>query len=130
MALALVLQGSAGCALAPVHCASGTQRMLDDRLFFGTAERSGSVTPAEWDRFLNDVVTARFPQGLTTWAAAGQWRGENGIPVREATHVVDILHPADAASRRAIGEIAAIYRSRFEQEAVLRVTVPVCAAFE
>jgi hypothetical protein len=38
--------------------------------------------------------------------------------------VIEILHPHDARTDRAIEEIAAAYRTRFHQTSVLRVRVP------
>ena len=120
----------AGCASSgPAGCPGGAQRQVRDELYFGTATPDGTVSAAEWDAFLRDTVTPRFPDGLTVHAAAGQWRGADGVIVREASYVLEVMHADDAATERAIGEIAAAYKSRFRQEAVMRVTSPACVAF-
>ena len=44
-----------------------------DTLYFGTGKPDGSVvTAAEWQQFLHDEVTPRFP-GFTHWEAHGSW---------------------------------------------------------
>jgi hypothetical protein len=39
--------------------------------------------------------------------------------------VIEVVHPRDPRHDRALREIADAYRTRFRQEAVLRVTAPV-----
>jgi hypothetical protein len=39
-----------------------------------------------------------------------------------------VAHPADPAGARAVDEIAARYKARFDQEAVLRLATPACMA--
>jgi hypothetical protein len=98
--------------------------MVSDRLFFGRdIPDGGTVSDADWASFLEEVVTPRFPQGLTVWRADGQWLDEEGRAVQEPVLVVEVLHPPGAVHDRAVSEIADEYRLRFRQEAVLRVTV-------
>ena len=100
--------------------------MISDRLFFGRdIPGGGTVSDANWAGFLEEVVSPRFPQGLTVWRADGQWLDEDGRTVSEAVFVVEVLHPPGAEHDRALAEIADEYRRRFRQEAVLRVTVEV-----
>jgi hypothetical protein len=99
-------------------------RHVADRLFLGREIPGGGVvSEAEWDAFLDEVVTPRFPEGLTVWRADGQWLDAQGLTVQEPVMVIEVLHPADAEADAAIAEIANEYRRRFRQEAVLRVTV-------
>lgn len=99
-------------------------------MYFGTAMPGGTVSEDAWAAFLRDSATPRFPQGLTVWRAAGQWRapGPEGIG-REAAYVLSIVHGDDDASNAAVRAIAAEYKARFSQEAVLRTRSAVCAAF-
>ena len=54
-------------------------------LVFGRAKPNGSmVTGEEFHGFLNEIITPRFPDGLTVLSGAGQFRGSSGIIVREA----------------------------------------------
>ncbi len=127
----------ASCSFAPARtpppvpaCESGDQRMLRDTLYFGrNIPGGGTVTDAQWQAFLDEAVTPRFPDGLTVVAATGQWRGADGRIETEAAQVLTLLHPGDAASREAIASIVREYKRRFMQEAVLRERVAACAAF-
>ena len=99
--------------------------VIADRLFCGrTIPGGGVVSDEEWSAFLSEVVTPRFPQGLTVWRADGQWREADGKIVKEPVMIIEILHPMAAEFDRSITEIAEEYRKRFRQEAVLRVTLP------
>ncbi len=121
---------AAGCAsTGRPACAPGQQAMLSEALYFGTSKPGGVVTAADWQAFLDEVVTPRFPQGLSVWRAAGQWKSEAGPIVSEASYVLNIVHAGAAAERQALGDIVAAYKTRFQQEAVLRVQGAVCASF-
>jgi|ERR1051325_1531948 hypothetical protein len=99
--------------------------VIADRLFCGRSiPGGGSVSDEQWNAFMRDVVTPRFPNGLTVWRAEGQWRDKEGEIVREPVMIIEILHPFAAEFDRSITEIADEYRKRFQQEAVLRVTLP------
>ena len=120
----------AGCASAPApSCAPGQQAMRAELLYFGTATPQGAVSPEDWRRFVDEVVTPRFPDSLTAWPANGQWRSPSGVAVREASWVLSIVHRPDAASEAALVDIADAYKKRFQQESVLRVASPACVAF-
>ena len=128
---AFVLAGClGGCAsLASRDCSPGEQRMVSEMIYFGTQTPDGAVTPEQWTRFLGEVVTPRFPQGLTVWPAAGQWKAADGSITREASYVLNLLHADDAANEAAVRAIVGDYRARFRQEAVLRVKSRACASF-
>jgi hypothetical protein len=90
-----------------------------DTLYFGTQKPGGDppVSDAEWQQFLADVVTPRFPDGFTTWEASGQWRDQKGAIERERTHILQIVKPNEMKIR----EIVEIYKRQFAQEAVFRL---------
>jgi hypothetical protein len=100
-----------------------------DILYFGTRKPNGVVTRAQWDNFLQKEVTTRFPDGLTTWEAQGQWKGKGGKTVKEKSYVLLIVHPSDSKSERAIKEIINLYKKRFEQESVMRVRAKASVSF-
>lgn len=128
-ALACVLLAAAGaCATTSPRCAPGEQAVVDERLYFGSQAPGGEVPDAEWTGFVEGAIAAGFPDGFTVWPAQGRWRGEDGRVVREASHVLALVHPADAASEAAIEAIVAAYEARFAQESVLRVRAPACAS--
>ena len=51
---------------------------LRTTLYFGTTRPTGAVSELEWQMFLRDEVTQRFPDGLTVWDAQGQWKAPKG----------------------------------------------------
>lgn len=92
-------------------------------LFFGTDKPGPDVTDHQFNRFVNDTVTPRFPDGLTVLAGNGQWKdSETGQIVRERSKVVVLLYPVDGAqdSSRKIEEIRDAYEKKFQQQSVLR----------
>ena len=94
---------------------------VSDRLFCGLSIPGGGVvSKEEADRFVEEVVEPRFPDGFTVWRARGQWKGGS-----EDVMVIEIVHPRNPAADQAVEEIASEYRRRFRQEAVLRVSAPV-----
>jgi len=122
-ALTLVVSG---CASLATPCGPGERPATADSLYFGTARPGGTVSLTEWRAFIDEVVSPRFPQGLTTWQAAGQWRGSNGIIGREPSHVLHLVHAPGAKEESAVREIIEQYKTRFQQEAVLRVRSTAC----
>lgn len=98
---------------------------VSDRLYCGRSiPDGGAVTDADVDRFLDEVVTPRFPDGFTSWTAVGNWRGDE-----EPTLVLEFLHPYGAGFDEKVREIAEEYRTRFRQQAVMRVTSPALMEF-
>ena len=121
----------AACAsMHSLGCRQGEQALVQDTLYFGTGKpQGGVVTPQEWDGFLGDIVTPRFPQGLSVLPASGQWRGADGAIVRESSYLLQLVHPDDKTSDQAVNAIVASYKSQFQQEAVLRARSRACVSF-
>ena len=93
-----------------------------DRLYCGRdIPKGGALSDEEWARFVSEVVTPRFPHGFTVFQGRGQWLGNDGQIARETAMVIEVSHPNDVASDRAVDEIATAYKQRFHQEAVLRI---------
>lgn len=112
----------AGCTTAPTT--------VDDRLFFGRSiPGGGEVTEAQWDAFVAEVITPRFPNGFTVWRGSGHWKGDDGAAVAEPTCVLEVVHPNDPAIDAKLDEIARAYRTRFNQDAVMRVRSPAGQTF-
>jgi hypothetical protein len=95
-------------------------------LFFGSAKPDGAVTEEEFKAFLDEVVTPLFPDGLTLVRASGQFRGADGVTIKEDAYVLILLYPLEGqtASSRNIDAIRAEYMKRHQQESVLRVDDP------
>jgi hypothetical protein len=119
------LSGVLSAALLFVACATnnlpGEHTAVVDSLYFGTAMPGGQVTESDWQQFVANVITPRFPKGVTSWAAAGQWQNRDGSLSREKSYVVLLVHPNMPQCDHAISEIVSIYKKRFRQEAVLRM---------
>ncbi len=111
------------------QCSGASARQVRTTLYFGTARPKGSVSELEWQLFLRDDVTARFPDGLTVWDADGQWRSSAGAIAHEKAKVLLLVHPDTAAARASVLALIARYRQAFDQESVLWETAPVCVAY-
>ena len=115
---------------APTVAASSTalaDSYYRTELYFGRSiPGGGMVLDEEWDKFLAEVVTPRFPSGFTILKATGQYREENGTIDREPSEVLLFFYPARTrtASRRKIEEIRRAYVRQFKQESVLRLDYP------
>jgi hypothetical protein len=119
----------AACAtVEALHCGPGEQPSIADLLYFGTNKPSGVVSEQDWSAFLRTAVTPRFPAGLTAWPASGQWQSVDGSLIRENAFVLNLVHPGDEASEAAIRSIVSEYKSRFQQEAVLRIKSYACTS--
>jgi uncharacterized protein DUF3574 len=107
---------------APQPTAEAFQTLISDRLYFGRGiPGDGVVSESDWEKFLSEVVTPRFPAGLSVWRAQGQWRDKSSVIQKEESFILDLLHPEDAKSEQSVREIMTDYKTRFKQEAVLRV---------
>lgn len=127
VSLALGLGACASPMMKP--CAAGQQPYVSEMLYFGTDKPGGEVSNEEWQHFVEEVVTPRFPQGLTVWPAYGQWRMASGEIIQEGTWVLHVMHLGEPVREAAIQEIMEAYKSSFQQEAVLRVQNDVCVSF-
>lgn len=119
-----------GCVSAPAPpCSPDEQPMVLDSLYFGTAKPGGVVTAEEWAAFLDDTVAPDFPEGLTSWTAAGRWRNSVGFVELEASYVLQLTHNSIQEKDRAVQRIVQRYKDRFQQEAVMRIRSQACRSF-
>lgn len=94
---------------------------VQDTLYFGMNSPDGKVSAAQWQDFVDREVSPRFPDGLTHWAAQGQWREKDGPLQKEDSRVLQIMHMAGPEADEKIGELKQAYIERFKQSSVLRV---------
>jgi hypothetical protein len=131
-AVGLAAGGGISTAVAARHggdeCGATTAAQVRTTLYFGSAKPKGSVSELEWQLFLRDEVTSRFPDGLTVWDAEGQWRAPQGAIEHERTKVLLLVHPDTAAAREAVQAVIERYRKAFDQQSVLWETARVCIA--
>lgn len=109
-----------------LYAKSITEKFIRTELYFGrNIPTGGTVSESDWQKFVDDVVTPRFPDGLTVLDADGQWRGKDGSIAREESKVIVLLYPRKQrkAMNTKIEEIRTEYKKRFAQEAVMRIDV-------
>lgn len=131
---ALTLAGlAAGCAPPAPDCAAlgGGQPMLVAELLYGRNQGSTlRVTDAEWQVYVAEELTTRFPDGLTVVDALGQWQdaGGRGL-VREPSKLVLIAATPGPATDAKLTAAITAYKIRFAQDAVGLIRRPACVAF-
>ena len=99
------------------------ERFARTELFFGTARSDGSeVTTEEFQQFVDDEITPRFPDGLTLLTGLGQFRDAGGVIVQERSILLILLYPVETRqdSSKKIEQIREAYKQLFQQESVLR----------
>ena len=109
-------------------CGQASAAQVRTTLYFGTARPKGTVSELEWQVFLRDEVTKRFPDGLTVWDAQGQWRTSGGTIDQERTKVLLLVHADSGTARAAVLEVIAKYRQVFDQQSMLWESARVCVA--
>jgi hypothetical protein len=109
-------------------CGSASAAQMRTTLYFGMTRPTGAVSELEWQMFLRDEVTKRFPSGLTVWEAQGQWQSSKGHIDQERSKVLLLVHPDSPASRDSILDVIKTYRKAFDQESVLWETARVCVS--
>ena len=136
LAIAALLLTLGGCATAPPPaapsaCRAPLKAMTQVDLYFGrNIPGGGEVSDAQWRQFLDEVVTPRFPDGLSVLDVYGQWKStRTGALARERSKRLSIIVPDAAAAAANVEAIKAAYKQRFRQESVLQSEAGVCAAF-
>lgn len=124
----LVFGGLAPSALGQVQRAPKPvfSAFLRTELFFGMDKPTGGeVTQLEWEKFVVDIVTPRFPDGFTVDDAFGQYL-DGKILVREKSKQLILIYPRKmrTSSSRKIEEIRRAYIKAFDQKSVLRMDLP------
>ncbi|MFI9025547.1 DUF3574 domain-containing protein [Streptomyces sp. NPDC053560] len=135
LAVSTILLGTAATASASAPAVTsappagdrpaGGRPYIETSLFFGTAHPDGSppVTDKQFQGFVDEFVTPRFPDGLTVQEGEGQYRDAHGTIERERSYELILFYPTGQAgpSGRKIEEIRSAYEKKFAQESVARV---------
>lgn len=112
---------------ASTYVRSGPEPFIRTELYFGrNITGGGEVSKKEFDKFLAESITPRFPEGLTVLGARGQFLNSNGEVEREGAVVVILLYSVTVREEKQIkiDEIREEYKARFRQLSVLRVDDP------
>ena len=127
---------AAGCTtpLKPVaetaRCPAGQSRANTVELVFGRNDGDRlAVTEADWRRFIDEVVTPRFPDGLSIMDVQGQWRAPGGVLVREPSKIIYLVLDGGPDDPAKITNIREAYKQRFNQKSVLLVSQKACVSF-
>ena len=97
--------------------------LIQKDLFFGrNISGGGEVSEAQFQAFVDNIITPRFPAGLTIFDAEGQFEDSTGTIIEERSKLVTLFVEDTPKSESAIGEIVTAYLQQFNQESVLQVT--------
>lgn len=119
-----------GTPVAPAAPAVGLRRAHVERLYLGRSiGDSATVSDTAWAAFVRDELTPAFPDGATTWDAAGQWRGPDGTLVRERSFVVELVHLVTPDVELRVQRVIDAYKRRFAQQSVLRLVADAWASY-
>ena len=112
----------------------GFEQFVRTELYFGrNISSGGEVSKRDFNRFLAEFITPRFPDGLTVVDARGQFLNSSGDVERERTVILILLYPVSIRQEKHIKveEIREEYKAKFQQQSVLRVddAAPVWVSF-
>jgi len=131
LVLALVLALAGGADAQLVDCLGGQRPTQVAELMFGRniGGRIG-VSEGDFGRFVDREIISRFPNGLTVFNAAGQWRDQASSKiVREPSKIVQIVLPGQVGDIARLNEIVEAYKTRFKQQSVGMIVRPACVSF-
>ena len=99
------------------------EKFTKTELYFGLMiPDGGKVTEADWDTFVAEEVTNRFPDGLTILDSEGQWKDTESTKVlEEPSKTVIILYKPSKENQEKVEAIRKAYMKQFKQQAVMRV---------
>ena len=133
LAIALALGGCSTVvaeAESEALCPPGQEHLRTAQLFFGrNVSAKPGVSQADFQSFVDQEITPRFPDGLTVMEGGGKWRGSENQLIREASKVVLIVLPKKRDTSQRIEAVRAAYKTRFNEESVLLVTQAACVSF-
>lgn len=104
------------------------QEWVKTELYFGANLPDGkTISRPEWTAFMDQVLTPRFPKGLTVYEAYGQMQHADGKIERQTSWVVAVLHPKDPAVDKLVAEAVDAFRARFAKAQLVNITIPVAS---
>lgn len=99
-----------------------TPELIQEDLYFGrNIVGGGEVSEAQFQAFIDAEITPRFPNGLTTYDADGQFLDSAGNLIKEPSQVVSLIFDDTVENEAAIDQIIVAYKQQFQQESVLEV---------
>ena len=131
LALVLALLSPVAGYAQSLSCPKGLKSQAVAEMIFGRniGEIAGAVSEEEWLRFVDEVVTPRFPDGLTVIDAYGQWwNPPEGRIEREPAKLLLVVLTREAAAPAPRRDRAA-YKRRFSQQSVIVMLRRACVTF-
>jgi hypothetical protein len=136
----LPLLAAAGCARAkppsraePIvpKCAAPMIPHLRTQVYFdrsNTADPLNPYAPAEWDRFVKEVLIRFLPAGGNLYDNTGWWRRPNGTTFRGIGRTLQVWAPvSDSTSHRAaVDSVIVQIKERYKHRVVFREEEVVC----
>ena len=129
----------AGCSLGtedvettpPAECSPPLMPAHVVELYFGRSiAGGGEVSDADWQRFLDQVATPAFPDGLTALDAEGRYlEHTNGSAITERSKLLIVVVTDMLGLDERVSRVINQYKKRFDQESVLRLDREGCVAF-
>jgi len=114
-----------------IECRGPTKSQQVAELIFGRSIGGRiEVDEAQWVLFVDNEITPRFPDGLTVFDAAGQWRDKTSNKItRESSKIVLIVLPGNAEDLARLNAVVEAYKRSFGQQSVGVILRPACVAF-
>jgi hypothetical protein len=126
LALLILAAGLNASEAQTLQCTGAQKSWVTAELLFGR----NHVSEAAWNRFVAVEITTRFPDGLTTYDARGQWRAPGSQKInRERSKEVMIAMPPSAENDARLQQIIETYKTRFKQQSVGLIVWPACVSF-
>jgi Protein of unknown function (DUF3574) len=101
--------------------ARASQEVQKDLFFGRNITGSGQVSEAEFQDFVDRIITPRFPDGLTFFDAKGQFLDSTNTILEEPAKEVTLILDDTVENERSLDEIITAYLQQFQQESVLLV---------
>jgi Protein of unknown function (DUF3574) len=127
--LCALAAGSTHAQLLECRGAQKSQQVAE--LIFGRSIGGRiEVNDEQWMSFVDEEITPRFPDGLTVFDAAGQWRDKSTKKItRESSKIVLIVLSGKADDLAGLNEVVAAYKRSFGQQSVGMILRPACVSF-
>jgi len=108
-----------------------THRMMETNLYFGQSKPDGgSVSEKEWNSFKEEYIAKVFKEGSTVLPATGNWFDPASHKlIAEPTYVVIYFYNRSKETSKQIDSLRYWYKTKFQQQSVLRVDKKVRAWF-
>lgn len=106
----------------PLKVEAFTTSLIQNDLYFGrNITGDGTVSESQFQNFLSNVITPKFPDGLTVFDANGQYLIGTDV-IKEPSKMVTIFFDNTQQNQASISQIMGGYMQQFNQSGVLQVT--------